>query len=73
MREFQADLTLVDSEGASPVYAAAQNGYDESIRTLHRLGADCDAPMRNGASPLFIASRFDRASTIEVLVELGLI
>ena len=58
-------------KGASPLFAAAQNGRTSCVTALARLGADVDAANENGATPLFAAAQGGHLGCVEALLRLG--
>jgi hypothetical protein len=43
-------------DAATPVYAAAQNDHLAMVRPLASLGANVNAPMKDGGTPVYVAA-----------------
>lgn len=63
-----------DSDGATPLYVACQNGRLECVRTLLRLPpslAGLNSPKASGATPLYVAAQKGLASVVHELLQAG--
>lgn len=59
------------NEGRTPIWAAACNGHEDTVRALAQLGANINTPNNGGATPLWIAAQNGHAATVRALIELG--
>ena len=57
--------------GWTPLYLAAFNGHDDTVRLLDSRGADVEQADADGASPLFVAAMNSHDSTVSLLHSLG--
>jgi serine/threonine-protein phosphatase 6 regulatory ankyrin repeat subunit B len=66
----RADLAAADSEGETPLHAAARAGYLESLRFLVDGGGDLNKRNNKGETPLFlsIASNLDAFAKTRLLL-----
>ncbi len=66
----RADLAAADSEGETPLHAAARAGYLESLRFLVEGGGDLNKRNNKGETPLFlsIASNLDAFAKTRLLL-----
>jgi ankyrin repeat protein len=49
-------VDVQQTDGVTAIYAAAQEGHWETVKTLAALGADVSLPRNTGATPLYIAA-----------------
>ena len=61
------------SNGASPLYAACQNGRESIVQLLLCHRADANICMNDGAGPLFVACQIGHKNIAETLVKMTLI
>ena len=54
--ELGADINKAQDNGATPLFMAAQTGYEVVVRTLIEAGADINKAKDTGATPLFVAA-----------------
>ena len=66
-----ADPNAADHRGRTPLFVAAEGGFDISIRTIIEQGGNPNISSASGMSPLLIAAQEGRFSTVRVLAELG--
>ena len=66
-----ANVNTKRPDGVTPVWLAAQFGFEWCIRSLHELKANVDTPAHDGATPVYIAAQNGNAECIRVLTELG--
>ena len=59
------------SDGATPFYVAAQNGYQTIIELLLKAGADPNLACSDGATPLFAAALNGYQVIVELLLKAG--
>lgn len=52
-----AQRSIYDDYGASPLFKACEHGYDSIAKKNLSKGADVNLCLKNGASPLHIASK----------------
>lgn len=68
----ERDKTVVDSrttDGATPLFIAAKNGYDECVRHILVEGeANTSLTTSNGLSPLWMAAQKGRRGCVELLL-----
>ena len=57
--------------GATPLYAAAENGHVAIVKYLVEQGANKDKADRHGQSPLFVAAERGHLAVVQYLVEHG--
>ncbi len=57
--------------GESALHGAALRSSTEMIELLVAAGADLEARMRDGETPLFIAAKYGQAATLRALLEAG--
>ena len=69
--ETGAGINLANNNGASPLYAASQQGHLEVVRELLRGGASIDQAMKNGFTPLCIASQNGHLQVVRELLKGG--
>ena len=63
-----ADVNQAMSNGATPLFIAAQNGHTETAKLLLEKRADVNQAMSNGATPLYIAAQNDHRETVQLLI-----
>ncbi|XP_062144830.1 protein VAPYRIN-LIKE-like [Alnus glutinosa] len=63
------DVNSVDSDGRTPIHAAAVMGFVEAIRFCVRLGGEADVFDCNGWSPLHFAAAEGHLEAVECLLE----
>ena len=66
-------LNASDGSGNSPLHYACEWKLDEAVSALIQKGANVNAVNANGESALFAAVKADSPSTINILVENGII
>ncbi len=67
-----AEVTLTKADGSwTPLYLAAERGLIDCCRLLIEAGAEVNATMVNGATPLFAAAWFNHATLCKVLFDVG--
>jgi ankyrin repeat protein len=59
--------TPLKGDGATPVYAAAQNGQLTCLDALLKAGANPNTPYKDGATPLRIARHFGHTECVALL------
>jgi Ankyrin repeats (3 copies)/Ankyrin repeats (many copies) len=62
---------MVDFDGASALYVAAEKGYIAVVQYLVEHGADKDAANYNGWTPLFVAAHEGHITVVRCLVDHG--
>ena len=55
----------------SNLYVAAMTGHVDAIKVFVKLGADVNATVSNGATPVLVAARDGRVDAIKALYKLG--
>jgi ankyrin repeat protein len=67
-----ADVSLANRAGATPMRLAATHGNARMIEALLDAGVDVDAPLtKDGDTPLMMVARTGAADSVEVLLERG--
>ncbi|CAN7348483.1 ankyrin repeat domain-containing protein [Trinickia sp. LjRoot230] len=61
----------VNKKGWAPLHYAAANGHDDIVQLLVAHSAYLDAASPNGTTPLMMAARANRISTMKVLLDAG--
>ena len=61
------DRVRVGGDGETPLQAAARQNQPEAVKTLMRLGADCETPDADGNRPLHVASSRGYAEVVRRL------
>ena len=59
------------TNGATPLFMAAQEGHMEAVRFLIESGANKDQGMTDGSTPLVVAAQEGRLEVVRFLVESG--
>ena len=60
-------MNKADKNGATPLYAASQEGHVEVVKILTERGADINKAMNDGYTPLQLAQRCDNTEIIHLL------
>ena len=63
-----ANVNIQNSDGATPIFTAAQYGKDSCLKLLLKKGADINLLTVDKASPLFIAAQEGLTSCINILL-----
>lgn len=66
-----ADPNLANSDGETPLIAAAKIGFNEAAEWLLALGAKVDAPDRMGETPLIFAVQSHNLPLVKLLLDHG--
>ncbi|MBI2679761.1 MAG: ankyrin repeat domain-containing protein [Candidatus Solibacter usitatus] len=66
-----SDLNGTDSQGWTPLFHAAHNGWTEGMQTIIEAGADVNHGSENGSTALFSAVMSGRLAVVELLIEAG--
>jgi len=66
-----ARVNAANDLGATPLWAAAQNGSEAMVRTLLAAGANPNAPLLAGETPLMVAARAGKPRVVEQLIAKG--
>ena len=64
-----AELECKDDNGFTPIILAAQQGHLATVRLLHQRGADVLATNEYGSMAITMAAYYNRAETVQYLVE----
>lgn len=64
-------LDCKDKEGRTPLYLAANEGFDECVRVLVRAGANVDARTNDGRTALYKAVTNGDRRMMELLIDMG--
>lgn len=67
----EADITVADHRGRTPLYVASLNGRSEMVKLLVDEGADITVADKHGQSPLQIASFYGHVEVVKLLVDKG--
>ena len=65
----QGGINLLDSDGVTPAFIAAQNGYVDVLRVLAASGADLNQTLPDGTTSAMMAAQ--NANVLRVLAESG--
>ena len=63
------ELESRDDMGKTPIINAATQGHLATVRLLHQRGANVLATHRGGSMAITMAAQFNRAETVQYLVE----
>lgn len=66
-----ASLDLAASDGSTPLFAAARQGWDAIASELVRAGADINSQQKDGLTPLHIAVVHGHLEVVQLLVQAG--
>lgn len=66
-----ADVAGQDSQGQTPLHAAANKGLCGVIQSLVELGADLQCRDKSGLTPLHLAAQSGRLNAVQLLLSLG--
>lgn len=66
-----ADPNLANSDGETPLIAAAKIGFNEAAQWLLSLGAKVDTPDRSGETPLILAVQMHNLPLVKLLLDHG--
>lgn len=69
--EREAKITVVNSDGWTPVNAASSRGYVKVVKLLLEKGADITVANNHGVTPLISASSNGHTEVVELLLEAG--
>lgn len=69
MLAVNADPNVTFGAGVTAAYLAAQNGHLDILKILFAAGADINAPLANGISPLDVAEHKQYSAVITYLSE----
>lgn len=64
-------LDCKDKKGRTPLYLAANEGFEECVRVLVRAGANVDARTHDGRTALYKAVTNGDRRTMELLIDMG--
>jgi ankyrin repeat protein len=62
---------MARDNGATPLFVAAQFGYETVVRALIEMGADVNKAMHVGATPLYSAAQEGHAAIVQILRDAG--
>ena len=64
-------VNMARDNGATPLFVAAQFGYETVVRALIEMGADVNKAMNVGATPLYSAAQEGHAAIVQILRDAG--
>lgn len=67
----RADPNLANSDGETPLIAAAKIGFNEAAQWLLSLGANVDTADRSGETPLIFAVQMHNLTLVKLLLDRG--
>ena len=66
-----ADISVQDHNGRTPLHLAALLGHIKTVHTLLNADADINAQNNRLDSPLHVAAQRDHAKTVQILIDAG--